>query len=312
MKNTKAILIAMVLLIWTGMSFADGNGGYAGAYLRLGLGARQQALGNSAVAVHQVDAYSFFYNPALSGLQEKRIFTLSHSFMSLDRRFNFIGFSAKVPPGAGMSVGWINSGVDNLYSYDMLGQKSGSIDHGFNAFYFNFARLIAHKISIGVTIKHVREGIDIGSDNYHSSGWGWDFGLAYLVNKDLIFGASLRDVGTKLTASTEKLFEFGGTTVDKFPKIFSVGAAYQTPLPWLRLQYAFERTDYMQRHHLGAELVYHKILALRFGLDQSRLTFGAGMGFKLWKFFSTLDYAFVPSVVDEGGSHVFSWQFFLD
>ncbi len=312
MKNTKILVAAWLLFIWMGFASADGNGGYAGAYLRLGLGARQMALGNSAVAVLHADAYSFFYNPALSGLQEKRIFTLSHSFMSLDRRFNFIGFSAKVPPGAGMSIGWINSGVDNLYSYDMMGQKTGSIDHGFNAFYFNFARLLAHKISVGLTIKHVRESINVGSDRYHSSGWGWDFGVAYLWNKNLIFGASLRDVGTKLTANTEKLFEFGGTTVDKFPKIFSIGASYQTPWPWLRLQYAFERTDYMQRHHLGAELVYHRLLALRLGLDRQRLTFGAGMGFKLWKFFSTLDYAFVPSVIDEGGSHVFSWQFYLN
>ncbi len=312
MKHKRIILAIWIILSWSVILLADGNGGYAGAYLRIGLGARQQALGNSSVAVNETDAYSFFYNPALSGLQKKRIFTLSHSFMSLDRRFNFIGFSAKVPPGAGMSIGWINSGVDNIHSYDMMGQQTGNIDHGFNAIYFNFSRLLAKKLSIGVTIKHVREGIDIGADHYHSSGWGWDFGLAYIANKNLVLGAALRDVGTKLTANTEKLFEFGGTTVDEFPKIFSVGAAYQTPLPWLRVQYAFERTDYMERHHFGAELVYHKLLALRFGLDQSRLTFGAGMGFKLWKFFTTLDYAFVPSVVDEGGSHVFSWQFYLN
>ncbi len=311
MKNK--IIYAFVLMIFgIGMLWADGNGGYAGAYLRMGLGARFQALGNGAVATQQVDAYSFFYNPALSGLQEKRIFTLSHSFMSLDRRFNFIGFSAKVPPGAGLSVGWINSGVDNLYSYDMLGQKSGSIDHGFNAIYFNFSRLFAKKFAVGLTIKHVREHLGIGEDDYSASGWGWDFGLAYIWNKNLTLGASLRDVGTKLTANTEKLFEFGGTTVDEFPKILTVGASYQTPLPWLRLQYAFEHTEFAQKHHLGAELVYHRILALRFGLDDTRLTFGAGMGFKIWKYFSTLDYAFIPSVVDEGGSHVFSWQFYLN
>lgn len=312
MKRNKILAVVIAVFVWMSFALADSNGGYAGAYLRIGLGARHQALGNSAVVESQPDAYSFFYNPALSGLQEKRIFALSHSFMSLDRRFNFIGFSTKIPPGAGMSIGWINSGVDNLNSYDMLGQKSGSIDHAFNAIYFNFARLFAHKFSVGVTIKHVREHLGFGSDKYQASGWGWDFGLAYIVNKNLTIGASLRDVGTKLTANTEKLFEFGGNTVDKFPSILSVGAAYQTPLPWLRLQYAFERTDYKQSHHLGAEMVYHRLLALRFGFDDSRLTFGAGMRFKLWKFFSALDYAFVPSVIDEGGSHVFSWQFYLN
>ncbi len=311
MKKSFVKLVAFILILNVVVLYAGSNGGYAGAFLRLGLGARHLALGNSTVAA-PVDAYSFYYNPALSALHEKRLFTLSHRFMSLDRKYDFIGFATKIPPGAGFSVGWIHSGVGDIEGYNMIGEQTGTIDHNLNAIYFNFSRIFAQKFAIGVTIKHVREDLDFGEDAYNASGWGWDFGALFIVNEKVTLAASLRDVGSKLTANTEKLFEFGGTTVFYFPKIWSFGLSYATPLPWLRLNYAFVGTEHENGQHVGLEATYQRILALRFGYNKDQLTFGAGMGFKLWKFFSTLDYAFVPSVVDEGASHVFSWQFYLN
>ncbi|NOX88410.1 MAG: PorV/PorQ family protein [Calditrichaeota bacterium] len=311
MKRVFINTLLILTFFTASLLFADGNGGYAGAFMRIGLGARHQALGNSAIAA-PVDAYSFYYNPALSAFQSKRIFTLSHSFMSLDRKFDFIGFSTKVPPGAGFSLGWIHSGVGDIQGYNMIGEKTGNIDHNLNAIYFNFARIFAGKFAVGLTIKHIREDMGFGEDNYNASGWGWDFGAAFVINEKITVAASLRDVGSKLTANTDKLFQFGGTTVFNFPKIWSVGATYLTPVRWLRVNYAFQGTKYDQSHHFGLEATYHNILALRLGYNRDKLTFGAGMGFTLWKFFSTLDYAFLPSVVDEGASHVFSWQFYLN
>ncbi len=311
MKKYVVVFLGLVAFFLVNQASADSNGGHAGAFMRVGLGARHLALGNSTVAA-PVDAYSFYYNPALNAFQQKRIFTLSHRFMSLDRKYDFIGFATKIPPGAGFSVGWIHSGVGNIKGYNMIGEETGSIDHSLNAIYFSFSRLFAQKLAFGVTIKHIRENFDFSSDNYKASGWGWDFGAAFMVNKKLILAASLRDVSSKLTANTQNLFEFGGTTVFKFPKIWSFGASYQTPLPWLRANYAFTGTAHQKEQHLGLEATYHHILALRLGYNKDQFTFGAGMGFKLWKFFSTLDYAFVPSEIDEGASHVFSWQFYLN
>ncbi|EHO39830.1 hypothetical protein Calab_0181 [Caldithrix abyssi DSM 13497] len=311
MKRFLILLVSVFMMLQGNRLLAESNGGYAGAFMRLGLGARHLALGNSSVAA-PVDAFSFYYNPALSAFHEKRMFTLSHRFMSLDRRFDFIGFASKIPPGAGFSLGWIHSGVGDIQGYNMIGEQTGTIDHNLNAIYFNFARVFAGKFAVGLTIKHMREDLNFGADSYNASGWGWDFGAAYRFNQKLTVAASLRDVGSKLTANTEKLFEFGGTTVFTFPKIWSVGATYLTPLPWLRVNYAFVGTEHENGQHLGLEATYRNILALRFGYNKDQLTFGAGMGFKLWKFFTTLDYAFVPSVVDEGASHVFSWQFYLN
>ncbi|RMG21082.1 MAG: hypothetical protein D6732_27655, partial [Methanobacteriota archaeon] len=69
---------------------AEGNGSFAGAFLRIGLGARALAMGNAQVASANT-GYGLYYNPAaLPNVVNKR-FSASYSNMSLDRKFNFIG-----------------------------------------------------------------------------------------------------------------------------------------------------------------------------------------------------------------------------
>ena len=62
------------------------------------------------------------------------------------------------------------------------------------------------------------------------------------------------------------------------------------------------------KHHLGFEALYEKNLAVRAGYNGRTLTFGAGMDFSFLGTVSFLDYVFLPSIIDEGSSHVFSWQ----
>ena len=55
-----------MLVLFIGLTsqiYAGGNGGYAGAYLRLGLGARGMAMGNAQVASAD-QGFGFYYNPA--------------------------------------------------------------------------------------------------------------------------------------------------------------------------------------------------------------------------------------------------------
>jgi len=310
MKNFKISLL--ILLIYSGFLSAGSSGGYAGAFTRIGLGARSMAMGNTGLA-DEASGYSFYYNPAISGFVEGKIFSLSHSFMSLDRRFNFAGYSMKIPPGAGFSVGWINSGVGEIDSYNLIGEIGDQIDHSLNAVYFNFARKFSEKFSAGLSIKYLLEDLDFGSDEYNASGWGFDFGAVYKFNSNITFAAAVRDIQSKLKASTSKLFEFGGTTIDEFPLLYLAGIRYITPYEWLRVNYDFENSSQIgSRHRLGLEAVYKNLLALRTGLNNGNFTAGAGMGFKFWRYDSRLDYAFIPSIVDEGSSHVFSWQVYLN
>jgi hypothetical protein len=276
----------------------------------MGLGARSIAMGNTGIA-HPVNAYSAFYNPALFAGVEDRIVGLSYSFLSLDRRFGYISFSMQVPPAAGFSIAWIESGVGDLKSFNSIGQETGDINHSANAIYFSFGRKLFEKLSVGVSIKILFEYINDGTDqfDYSSKGVGVDFGIVYDLIEELTLGYQLRDISSKLKANTDKIFERGGTTIDRFPLMHKLGLFYRTPLSWLNLAYEFEWSNKAAyKNHIGLEALSGKNLALRIGLSGGDLTFGAGMDFKILMIESFLDYAFLPSLVDEGSSHIFSWQ----
>ena len=307
MKN---IHLFLMICIFLSHSYAGKNGGYAGSYLRMGLGARSIAMGNTGIA-HPINAYSAFYNPAAFADMENRMIGLSYSFLSLDRRFEYISFSMQVPPSAGFSIGWIESGVGDLKSYNSIGQETGDINHSANAVYFSFGRRFFERLSIGVSIKILFEFINDGTDqfDYSANGVGIDFGIIYRLRDYLNLAYQIRDISSKFKANTEKIFERGGTTIDRFPLIHKVGLFYRTPLTWLNIAYEFEWSNKAAyKNHIGLEALSGKNLALRIGLNGSNLTFGAGMDFKILMIESFLDYAFLPSVVDEGSSHVFSWQ----
>ena len=305
----KNIFVVWILLL-PAILFASENGGYAGSFLRMGLGARAISMGNTGVA-HPTNAYSTFYNPASFGLIEDHLVGLSYSFLSLDRRFEFVSFSMKVPPEAGFSIGWIESGVGDLKSYNSIGEITGDINQTTNAVYFSFGRKFGDKLSIGVSLKILFEFINDGTDefDYSSNGVGFDIGILYKINDDLILGGQVKDINSKFKANTDKIFERGGTTIDKFPVSSIIGAFYHTPLQWLRAAYDFEWSNKgLKKHHLGLEAVHGKNLALRIGLNGDNIVFGGGLDFMIFKTVSYLDYAFVPSIIDEGSSHVFSWQ----
>lgn len=307
----KRILILLNIFVFLNINLlANNNGGYAGAYLRMGLGARSIAMGNTGIA-EKPNAYGTFYNPAIYGFMEGKMVGLSHSFLSLDRRVNFISFSMKVPPGAGFSIGWIETGVGDLKSYNSIGRETGDINQTANAVYFSFGRGFTEKLSIGITIKILWEFINDGTDefDYSANGVGVDVGIIYKLTDYLVLAYQMKDIKSKLKANTDKIFEHGGTTIDNFPLINKIGASYLTPLEWIKINYEFEWSNKESyKHHIGSEALWGKNLALRLGLFDWNLTFGAGMDFDFLGTTSFLDYAFIPSIVDEGSSHIFSWQ----
>jgi len=306
----KLRLVTAVIFIFVQQCFGSDNGGYAGANLRMGLGARAIALGNSGVAA-PLDAYSAYYNPAAFGNSVKRMVALSYGFLSLDRHQSFVSFSLRVPPAAGFSIGWIESGIGNIQSYNSIGEQTGAINHSNNTILFSFGRRIFSRMSLGLTVKIMFEDINDGTEqfNYSSRGVGFDFGWQYYINDDLTLGYQIRDISSKLKANTEKIFELGGTTIDRFPLIQKAGIYYRSPWPWLRLGDDLEWSNKGDiRNHLGIEAVRGQNLALRLGLNGTQTAFGAGLDFKIGRYDSLLDYAFLPSLIDEGSSHYFSWQ----
>lgn len=317
-------LILLLIMITSITLHAEGNGGFAGAFLRVGLGARALAMGNAQVA-NPENGYGGYYNPAGMPYLPKKTFSISYSAMSLDRRFNYIGLATPLKPFAGVSAGWIHSGVRDIRAYDSRGEDVGSIDHGLHAIYLSFGFKIlamlqqsgqfkglpSDLISIGISMKYLREGLDDNDEfKYTGKGFGIDLGVLVKPHTKFAIGYQLKDLNSKLESNTNDIFERGSTLQNKFPVTQKLGIFYDTPLDWASVAYDFEWSDAgEEKHHFGAELV-SKIASGRLGYDNNHFTFGGGLEFKMVKrLYMVLDYAFLDDVEDEGISHVFSWQF---
>ena len=143
--------------------FASANafsqvGSYAGSFARLGFGARGMGMGNAMVSNIFGDA-SGYYNPALACFQEKGVVNLGYTFLSQDRKLNFVGFSKKFKlpnqekGGAGISFSLINSGVNNIDGRDNDGTQIGTFSTYENQFYLGTSFLLSENFAAGVGFK---------------------------------------------------------------------------------------------------------------------------------------------------------------
>ena len=311
--------IFIISLLFSTFLFANDNGRYAGSFTRLGLGARSLAMGSTGVA-SPANGYSFYYNPALAGMHENIIFSNSYTVLSRGRHAYFIGLSTKIPPGAGLSLAWLKTGTDDFTNYNSIGDKEGVIDHSAHAIYGSFSRQFGDKLSVGITLKVLLEYISSPDFNYESSGVGADIGIFYRIDENLSIGAVYKDIGSKLKANTQDIFEFGGTTVDQFPKLFRIGAFYNTPIKGLNAAYDFELSSSDEfTNHFGVEAVHDRNLSARLGLmdfksaSDRKIQFfvGAGFNFDLYNYVTHFDYTFISPKEAEGTSHLYSFEIYF-
>jgi len=299
----------MLILAFTFQLHAEGNGGYSGAFLRIGLGARGIAMGNAQVAAAD-HGFGFFYNPAALPYLEKFSANFSYSFLSLDRRFNFVGLSSPLKPQGGLSLGWVYSGVKDIQGYDSRGFATDNISHGIHAIYFSFGIFILpDRLSAGINAKYLREDLSDPDFDYNGSGFGGDLALLAKVTKDFSVGYLVKDLNAGLKSNTNNIFERGIEKENKFPVTHRLGFFYNAPIPWIHLAYDFEWSHAgEEKNHLGLEFTVPGVAA-RIGYDDNHFTLGGGLEIDRFnRVKAILDYAFVTSVIDEGVSHVFSWQ----
>ena len=320
----KFLIIFMIALLGAQISVAEsrGDGGYAGAFLRMGFEARTKALGDAFTAVPE-GAVAGIYNPATLPNLKSRQANLSTSFLPLDRHLHYIGFALPIHPkakdgksqllDAGLAIGWINAGVSDIDGRDRSGNHTQMLSNSENAFFMSFALKPSPYLSIGVSGKILYNRIpDIAEENsaLTSSGFGIDIGAYSNPLPGLMLGLVLRDNMSKYSWNTDKVYERGTSTIYEFPKTIRAGAAYRIPQQWLLLVADVESSDVQNpRYHLGAEFEYKQIGALRAGLDHDTPTFGLGLYIKLLGKHTVLNYTYMPGLEALAADHVFSWAF---
>jgi len=319
----KLLATFAILFLGTIAIASEGDGGYAGAFLRMGMGARAKALGDAFTAIPE-DAIAGFYNPALLPHLKKRQAMLSFAFLPLDRKLDYLGYAQALHPktseedgakplSAGFAVAWVHAGVDNIYGTDSNGNHLGDFSNSEHAFQLSFAISPAKMFSFGITGKVLYNRFPkIAQEDaaVTSRGFGMDFGAYLTPLNNLMLGVVLHDNMSKYTWNTDKLWERGTSTTYRFPKVTRAAVAYRIPQQWLlAIAEVEDSKEQNPRYHFGVEVSYLEMGALRFGYDNGVPTFGVGFFSKLFGRQAGLNYAFITGDNGLSADHVFSWTF---
>ena len=309
-----ALLVSALTFFMSHTTWAKSNGGYAGAFLRMGLGAEALAQGDAFTA-RADNGFAGYYNPAGLAFLKQRTAATSYSHLALDRSFNFLGISLPLKPSAGVSIGWINAGVTNIDGRDFDGNHYGNLEYFENAFTFGFANRFSKYVAVGIGVKVLYDLFPETLEDdkaLKSTSVGFDVGVIVQPIRELRIGLQARDINAKNSWDTSEYWSEGLTKNDDFPTIFKIGAAY-FPIEGLEAEYDLELSSQeVIEHHFGFEYaVFFKgrqQFALRTGYDNDVPTFGFGYLFPIGGLNSQLDAAYIIEDVAPDDTMIFSWS----
>jgi hypothetical protein len=287
----KLLLIFLVIFLHSSVFAAVNGPGTTGAnYLKIGLGAKAAALGESYTAAAD-DTSSIYWNTAgLSAVRNPRV-----DFMQLNW---LAGISAKTIFGAmplsekdtfGAYIMMLDTPKDketvyggNTKSYRETGKNFNSAISVLN---LGYSRIISRTLDAGIGLKVISE--DLAGEK--ADGLALDAGLIY---KDLIpnlkLGLNVQNIGLKNLRPEEEL-----------PMTIALGAEYSTIFLWNKLNLLLDAklpNDNDPRFGVGAEYWLGQYFAGRVGYNTfSQISLGLGVAFANFN----ADYAYVP--IDELG-----------
>jgi hypothetical protein len=307
----KIFLIGTLVLLCFASShlWADtGDGGYAGAFQRVGLGARALGMGGAFVGVAD-DATAGFFNPA--GLVQIRMRAFGAFFrkMTMDRRLSYVTYCQPIREEATISLSWTNAGVTDVVGRNENGEITEEIKNYENAIELFFGRKIIEKLSIGIRVGYAQYNLA----NINAYGIGFGFSVFGKPVQKLRLGAAVENLGMKYSwASGEywKKFDLlGSSSKEEFPINLRLGASCLLLKDRILVSSEVDKNGKQkEKIHLGAEGWILEKLAARAGYDQGFLTLGMGLRQKIRSTILGFDYAYVSSRVGDDPDHLISLQ----
>jgi hypothetical protein len=336
-----AAALALVLMWPAHLSSAQ----EAGAFSRLGFGARGIAMGNGLAADVGGDA-SPYYNPALAPFASGQQVELSAALMRFDRQLQYVQFASPLRPRAGLAAGLIHAGVSNIDGRDNNGFHTEDLSTSEFAFFLSFGLRFGSRVSGGISLQLYRTDLYEGLKPARSV--GIDVGLTAAVTEALTVALVLDDALARYDWDTGDLFgDSGGSTRDYFPLRLRLGASYavengrgrvvaeyesavtrreyRTPVVLLAGGVPIESLEVAEkkiqnsRLRLGGEYAIAGPLSVRAGIDNlgtgsisgSRPSAGFMLEAPIGKLRTQAEYAFVLEAHAVGTIHLLSLKFFL-
>ncbi len=288
MKRFLSLMVGGAVLLVSSYAMAGSPGSKGAVFLKLGQGARANAMGESFVAIAD-DINALYWNPAgIAGIKERQA-TFMYSDWLEEIKYNYLAYVHPTQILGGIMGGAItllDSG--SIEKYDVNQQKQGTFDGKDIALAVSYAREMMEGCSLGATVKYLQ--MKIAGEK--STGFGLDIGCLYKPQiENLTLGVVMQNFGPKLKAFVSEK--------DALPLNFKVGGAYQLLDKALTVSLDVNfPSDNDTNFNLGAEYWVKEIVAIRAGyktltkdeLKSSDLTFGAG--FRLPGTGIGLDYAY--------------------
>jgi len=289
-KTTAFLIMGMVLSLNT--AWADQQGGQRpAAYLEMGVGGMQDAMGGAAVGVRN-DVACGFWNPAgltaLRGFQVEDQYTL----LSLNQQLNYLGLANNFRDKFFYGVSWIYYSAGN----DIEARTGPSLtpDSVFSDSEMTFIASMAFRLdprwALGLNFKALTQSIGSFSSAF---GFGEDIGFQYRLSRDTTLGFVIQDIYTSMTYNSPTAAS--STDPEQIvPTTFKFGMAHHQED--LNLKAASD-LDWSQdlgfEPHLGLEWRPLPAIALRGGIWAENILAGAAGG-SLLVYFTTGVAVLVP------------------
>ena len=305
----RAFLYILFFVSFCSTSFSQ----TAGAFSRMGFGARGMGMGNALTAVGSGEV-SAYYNPALAAFADQRYVDATVGLLSLDRYLNFLSYTQSIQPQGGISVGIINAGTRNIDGRDNDGYHTENYSTTENQFFLAFANRVADAVSIGVGVKVYYSKL---FDKVSTTTVGFDAGGYFQITQDLSLGVAIKDLGSKYKWDTSPIYGTDGRqTTDQFPSLRRIGLAYELFSKKMILSAEYENSSAgVSLFRFGGEYSIVQSFSIRTGLDRwdtgdnaagAKPSFGFTVKNAFDQWTPILNYAFVIEPFSPHGMHIIS------
>ena len=318
-----SILTAIVLPF--GAAFGQSaDGGYAGSFFQVAIGARPAAMGGAYLAVSN-DGAGPLFNPAGVADLKFPLFGSSYRAMQLGRKMGYVTALFPVRNQATLGFHWLYAGSGSVTVRDESGIDLGR-DFSFNNHVFGlvFAKRFSDIVAAGAKLNYLAASFP----ETHANGISFDFGGTLYVDElmgrekkdklpvtDLRVALAVRHIGGEYRWTDEKYmaaFTTGGLSAeqtDKVPVDAGLGVSGRLFKNKLLLATDIVKSQYQSlAFHGGAEFFVTPELALRGGYGDKRFGVGTGYVIKIGTQALAIDYAFVSDKVGAGSEHIFSFD----
>ncbi len=285
--------IGMIVLLWTGigLAWAKSNGNTTGNFLKMGVGGRGVAMGESHTSSVN-DATALYWNPAGLGLLTQNEIAFMHS-NALEGVTQDVLYYARPTETKGVwGVGGSFLKVDGVKGFTNNNVETGDVEASDTLITLGWAKSWENMwwlpgLNTGANVKALKKTLDTDT----AMGYLLDLGVLYEVQGDRLTGARaglvIQNVGTGLDFNGEKT---------SFPTMMKLGAS--APLFGDNMTVSGDivlPTDGSAYVNAGAEYRVWEMMAFRMGYKgnndlDSGITYGFGLGNERIH----LDYGFIP------------------